>query len=155
MAHPDDGDQVGLTGHGIHLGDSFDVGQFCGQVGDAEIGAIVNTLPPATMDAFRDHGKVRASLEENVDQAKQMMAMLDRSGISIDAVTARLVEEGVQLFTDAFDKLLGAVSRKRAAHLGEHLSLPPRFEPLRERLEATLTPLPDPRAGEHPSVPAA
>src|SRR4029077_7275174 len=42
-----------------------------------------------------------------------------------------------------------------AAHLGEHLSLPPSFEPLRERLEATLTPLPDPRAGEHPSVPAA
>jgi glyoxalase family protein len=43
-----------------------------------------------------------------------------------------------------------------AAHLGEHLSLPPRFEPLRERLESTLTPLPDPRAGEHPSsVPTA
>ena len=43
-----------------------------------------------------------------------------------------------------------------AAHLGEHLSLPPRFEPLRERLESTLTPLPDPRSGEHPSsVPTA
>ena len=81
----------------------------------------VNTLPPATMDAFRDHGKVRASLEENVDQARQMMASLDRCGISIDEVTAKLVEEGVQLFADAFDKLLGAVSRKRAAHLGEQL----------------------------------
>ena len=81
----------------------------------------VNTLPPATMDAFRDHGKVRASLEENVDQAKQMMATLDRSGISIDAVTATLVEEGVQLFAEAFDKLLGAVSRKRALRLGEQL----------------------------------
>src|SRR4029077_15108488 len=45
----------------------------------------VNTLPPTTMDAFRDHGKVRASLEENVDQAEQMMATLERSGISIDA----------------------------------------------------------------------
>jgi transaldolase/glucose-6-phosphate isomerase len=81
----------------------------------------VNTLPPATTDAFRDHGKVRASLEENVDQAKQMMATLDRSGISIDAVTATLVEEGVQLFAEAFDKLLGAVSRKRALRLGEEL----------------------------------
>jgi transaldolase/glucose-6-phosphate isomerase len=81
----------------------------------------VNTLPPATTDAFRDHGKVRASLEENVDQAKQMMATLDRSGISIDAVTATLVEEGVQLFAEAFDKLLGAVSRKRALRLGEQL----------------------------------
>jgi transaldolase / glucose-6-phosphate isomerase len=81
----------------------------------------VNTLPPATMEAFRNHGKVRASLEENVDQAKEMMATLDRSGISIDAVTAALVEEGVQLFADAFDKLLGAVARKRAAGLGDQL----------------------------------
>jgi transaldolase/glucose-6-phosphate isomerase len=81
----------------------------------------VNTLPPATMDAFRDHGKVRASLEENIDQAKQMMATLDRCGISIDAVTAKLVEEGVALFAEAFDKLLGAVSRKRALRLGEQL----------------------------------
>ena len=84
----------------------------------------VNTMPPATMDAFRDHGKVRASLEENIDEAKQTMAALDRSGISIDAVTAKLVEEGVQLFADAFDKLLGAVARKRAALLGEKLDEP-------------------------------
>jgi transaldolase/glucose-6-phosphate isomerase len=73
------------------------------------------------MDAFRDHGKVRASLEENVDQARQIMASLERSGISIDAVTATLVEEGVQLFAESFDKLLGAVSRKRALRLGEQL----------------------------------
>ena len=82
----------------------------------------VNTIPPATMDAFRDHGKVRPSLEENIDEARQTMAALDRSGISIDAVTAKLVEEGVQLFADAFDKLLGAVARKRAALLGDKLN---------------------------------
>ena len=93
----------------------------------------VNTLPPSTMDAFRDHGRVRASLEENVDQARQMMATLDRSGISIDAVTTKLVDEGVQLFAEAFDKLLGAVSRKRAKRLGQQLDsqtskLPPDLE---------------------------
>jgi transaldolase / glucose-6-phosphate isomerase len=81
----------------------------------------VNTIPPATLDAFRDHGKVRASLEENIDQAKQTMAALDRSGISIGAVTAKLVEEGVQLFADAFDALLGAVAQKRVALLGDKL----------------------------------
>ena len=81
----------------------------------------VNTLPLATMDAFRDHGKVRASLEENVDEAERMLATLARSGISIEVVTDRLVEEGVQLFADAFDKLLGAVARKRAARLGDQL----------------------------------
>lgn len=93
----------------------------------------VNTIPPATMDAFRDHGKVRATLEENIDGAVQTMATLDRSGISIDAVTAKLVEEGVRLFADAFDKLLGAVAQKRAANLGEKLNsqtykLPPALE---------------------------
>jgi transaldolase/glucose-6-phosphate isomerase len=81
----------------------------------------VNTMPPATMDAFRDHGKPRASLEENIAQAEQVMAVLDHAGISIDAVTAKLVEEGVQLFADAFDKLLGAVAGRRAAILAEKL----------------------------------
>ena len=75
----------------------------------------VNTMPPATMDAFRSHGKARASLTENIGEAERVMAALARCGISIDAVMQKLVEKGVQLFADAFDTLLGAVSRKRAA----------------------------------------
>jgi transaldolase/glucose-6-phosphate isomerase len=82
----------------------------------------VNTLPPATMDAFRDHGKIRKSLEEKLDEARQVMASLERSGISIDAVTDKLVDDGVQLFADAFDKLLGAVAHKRTALLGGKLN---------------------------------
>jgi transaldolase / glucose-6-phosphate isomerase len=81
----------------------------------------VNTIPPATMDAFRGHGNVRASLVENIGEAEQTMAALARNDISIDAVTQKLVEEGVQLFADAFDKLLGAVARKRAVALGDKL----------------------------------
>jgi transaldolase/glucose-6-phosphate isomerase len=81
----------------------------------------VNTIPPATLDAYRDHGKPRASLEENIDQAHHVMEKLEQSGISIDAVTAKLVDEGVQLFADAFDKLLGAVASKRGALLGQKL----------------------------------
>lgn len=82
----------------------------------------INTMPPATMDAFRDHGRVRPSLEEHVEQAEQIMSTLERSGISIDGVTTQLVENGVQLFADAFDKLLGTVARKRAAVLGDKLN---------------------------------
>lgn len=82
----------------------------------------VNTMPPATMDAFRDHGRVRPSLEEHVERAEQIMSTLERSGISIAGVTAELVENGVQLFADAFDKLLGTVARKRAAVLGDKLN---------------------------------
>jgi transaldolase/glucose-6-phosphate isomerase len=75
----------------------------------------INTVPPATLDAFRDHGKLRDSLEENIDEAKRVLAGLEKSGISLDAITADLVKEGVKLFADAADKLYGAVAHKRAA----------------------------------------
>jgi transaldolase / glucose-6-phosphate isomerase len=81
----------------------------------------VNTMPPKTMDAFRDHGRVRPSLTENIGEAEQVMSALTRGGISIDEVTAKLTQEGVQLFADAFDKLLGALARKRAKILGDKL----------------------------------
>jgi transaldolase/glucose-6-phosphate isomerase len=81
----------------------------------------VNTMPPATMDAFRDHGKPRNSLQEDVADAEQQLATLARFGISLDQVTAKLVEEGVKLFVDAADQLLGAVAGKRVAVLGAKL----------------------------------
>jgi transaldolase/glucose-6-phosphate isomerase len=74
----------------------------------------VNTLPPATLDAFRDHGKVRDSLEENIEDARSVLAGLEKSGISLDAITADLVKDGVKQFADAADKLYGAVAHKRA-----------------------------------------
>jgi transaldolase / glucose-6-phosphate isomerase len=70
----------------------------------------VNTIPPTTYDAFREHGRPRASLEENIAQARTVMDSLARVGISMKAATDRLTEDGVRLFEEAFDKLLGAVS---------------------------------------------
>jgi len=78
----------------------------------------VNTMPPATLDAFRDHGKLRDSLEENIEDARGVLEALERSGISLDAITAELVKDGVKLFADAADKLYGAVAHKRATVLG-------------------------------------
>ena len=78
----------------------------------------VNTVPPATLDAFRDHGKVRDSLEEDVEDAARVLEELERTGISLDAITAELVIDGVKLFADAADKLYGAVAYKRATSLG-------------------------------------
>jgi transaldolase/glucose-6-phosphate isomerase len=72
----------------------------------------VDTVPPATFDAFRDHGKPRASLEENLDAAHKTMSDLDRSGISMKAVTDQLTEDGVKLFAEAFDKLLAEVEKQ-------------------------------------------
>jgi len=67
----------------------------------------INTMPPATLDAFRDHGTPRDSLEENIGDAKHILAELEKSGISLDAITADLVKDGVKLFADAADKLYG------------------------------------------------
>jgi transaldolase / glucose-6-phosphate isomerase len=72
----------------------------------------VNTIPPATFDAFRDHGKVRASLMENIDEAHGTMETLARVNIPMQAVTDKLLDEGLVLFSDAFDKLLKAVDKR-------------------------------------------
>ena len=82
----------------------------------------VNTIPPATMDAFRDHGRLRPSLEEDIAGAKAVMNALPPLGISIDAVTAKLVDDGVRLFADAADQLYAAVQKKRRSVLGGKLN---------------------------------
>jgi transaldolase len=71
----------------------------------------VNTLPVATMDAFRGHGHPRASLVENIPAAEQTMQTLAKSGISIDEISDKLTDEGIQSFEDAFDKLLEAIKK--------------------------------------------
>jgi transaldolase/glucose-6-phosphate isomerase len=71
----------------------------------------VNTMPPATIDAFRDHGKLRNSLTEEVGGAQTVMDNLAKAGISIKEVTTKLTDDGVKLFADAFHKLLAAVEK--------------------------------------------
>ena len=71
----------------------------------------VNTVPPATLDAFRDHGKPRQSLTENLDAARKTMADLAAVGIVMKDVTDKLTTDGVKLFADAFDGLLATVEK--------------------------------------------
>jgi len=72
----------------------------------------VDTIPPATFDAFRDHGRLRPSLTENVEGAAKTMADLAKAGISMKEVTDKLMVDGVvKLFADAFKTLLDAVSK--------------------------------------------
>ena len=73
----------------------------------------VNTVPPQTLVAFLDHGRVRASLEEGLDAAHQVMADLKSLGISMDDVTQQLEEEGVKSFAEAFTVLLKAINVRR------------------------------------------
>jgi transaldolase len=74
----------------------------------------VNTVPPATLDAFRDHGRARASLTEDVPGAQAVMDELAALGVSMEKVTDELLADGVKLFADAFDQLLGAIGKRVA-----------------------------------------
>jgi len=73
----------------------------------------VNTIPPSTLDAFRDHGRVQRTLDAAVDAADQTMANLQKAGISMREVTDKLLEDAIKLFSDPFDKLLAGIQRKR------------------------------------------
>ena len=76
----------------------------------------VDTIPPATFDDFRDHGRLRPSLTENVDEAAKTMANLEKAGISMKEVTEKLVVDGVKLFADAFKELLEATGKTAGVH---------------------------------------
>ena len=75
----------------------------------------VNTVPPATLDALRDHGTAKNRLEQGVDEARDVMAALARAGISIDDITQQLLDEGVAAFSRSFDALMASIMQKRAA----------------------------------------
>jgi transaldolase/glucose-6-phosphate isomerase len=72
----------------------------------------VNTIPPATFDAFRDHGQVRASLEQGLEDAYDRMERLGKIGISMKDVTDKLLDEALRLFAEPFEKLLAAVDTR-------------------------------------------
>ncbi|WP_420138456.1 bifunctional transaldolase/phosoglucose isomerase [Sphingomonas sp.] len=100
----------------------------------------VNTLPPKTMDAFRDHGTLARTLDADVDAAKHVLAEAERLGLDLAGVTEALVKDGVKLFADAADSLLGAIAAKRVALAGDKIatldaSLP---EALGKAVEARL-----------------
>ncbi|MEO8926537.1 MAG: bifunctional transaldolase/phosoglucose isomerase, partial [Caulobacteraceae bacterium] len=82
----------------------------------------VNTMPPKTMDAFRDHGQVRPRLTEGLEAARAVLEGADRLDLDLDGVTDALVVDGVAKFAEAFDALLGAVAGKRAKMLAGRLN---------------------------------
>jgi transaldolase len=74
----------------------------------------VNTIPPATMDAFRDHGILRRTLDADLAAADKTMSDLEKTGISMKQVTGKLLNDAIRLFDDAFTQLHQVVEQKRA-----------------------------------------
>jgi transaldolase/glucose-6-phosphate isomerase len=79
----------------------------------------ISTLPPATLDAFRDHGKLADTLEGDLDDARRVLNELAGFNISLASVTEQLTQDGVRVFEDAAEKLLSAIARKRCALLAD------------------------------------
>ena len=81
----------------------------------------VNTMPPATIDAFRDHGTVRRTVDDDDVGSRRTVQELKAIGIDLDAVTDKLLREGLASFQKSFDSLTAGLERKRSA-LGQELA---------------------------------
>ncbi len=102
----------------------------------------VDTIPPATLDAFRDHGIASRTLDKDLDAADKVMTDLEKAGISMRKVTEQVLEEGIKLFDEAFTKLLQAVEEKKT----KPAKVKPKIEslycdlpaPLKQAVDATI-----------------
>ncbi|HEX9015247.1 MAG TPA: bifunctional transaldolase/phosoglucose isomerase [Chloroflexota bacterium] len=100
----------------------------------------INTMPPETMNAYRDHGNPALRLEDDVDQARRALEQLPKLGIDLDAATLQLEEEGVEKFNKPFDAIAASLEQKRAAAMDvqvdrEVLSLSSREVEVQKRLD--------------------
>lgn len=91
----------------------------------------VNTVPPATLDAFRDHGRAELTVTRDLDGAQKVFVDLKALGISMSDVTRELEEEGVAAFADAFTSLLETIDERRRS---ARASISPLADPVSERL---------------------
>jgi transaldolase len=82
----------------------------------------VNTMPTATIDAFRDHGKPRATIEEGLEGARRVISQLAELGIDLRMVTQQLEDEGVEAFARDYKKLLASIEEKKKKILGAQVA---------------------------------
>ena len=82
----------------------------------------INTMPPETLDAYRDHGKPLSQLEEGTQEAYRVLETLSQAGVDLDASTQQLEDEGVAKFSQAFANLTAAMQEKRTASLKESVN---------------------------------
>jgi transaldolase/glucose-6-phosphate isomerase len=81
----------------------------------------VNTMPPALIDAFRDHGETRRTVDEGLDEARGVIAELAKAGIDLAEVTDKLLRDGLASFQKSFETLSAGLDRKSAA-LGREMA---------------------------------
>lgn len=96
----------------------------------------VNTLPPDTLEAFRDHGKAEQTLERDLADARAQLEAIEGLDISIDQVTQQLEQQGVEAFANSFEQLVERVDQRATQMRAELGTLQPQLGPLLEELES-------------------
>ena len=82
----------------------------------------INTIPPATLNAFRDHGRVQPTLEAGEQDAERALSRLTKRGIDLGAITKKLLADGITAFTHSLDELLASLKEKRRVLLESHIA---------------------------------
>src|SRR5215211_7664281 len=106
----------------------------------------VNTVPPATLEAVREHAKIEITLTRSLDQAQEAINQLEANGISMDVVTQELEEEGVKAFAEAFTQLLKTIDERRVSAVS---SLGPIADSVSKRIAQLETDSVAPRLWKH------
>jgi transaldolase/glucose-6-phosphate isomerase len=84
----------------------------------------VNTVPPATLEAFCDHGVASSRLERDITAAREILEIVRLLGLPLEKIMDRLLDDGVELFVEAFDRLLAVVEQQRGVTAGDQSRLP-------------------------------
>ena len=101
----------------------------------------VNTMPEATLYAFAEHGRARSAIETGLEEAEMALAMLPGLGVDLDAVMAKLLEDGLAAFQTDYQKLLEAIDAKRERILSREAPVRARLGPLTATLDERLAAL--------------
>jgi transaldolase len=75
----------------------------------------INTMPPQTLVATKDHGEIRRTVDQNVDESRRDLAQLEKAGVSMKDVTDKLLVDGLASFQKSFDSLIAGLEKKRGA----------------------------------------
>ena len=108
----------------------------------------VNTVPPATLQAFLDHGRVEATIETGVDEARDQLARLAELGVDLDAITQELQDQGVAQFAQSFESLMKSVAEKRSSVLAGWQRMTASLGAYQAAVDAALAELRDDRVME-------
>ena len=99
----------------------------------------VNTIPPATLRAVLDHGKVTRALDVGLDEARQQLAQLSQLGIDFQSVTRDLETEGIESFTKSFETVIAAISKKRTQLVEQWSHISAKLGPYESAVNDSLT----------------